>query len=94
MKVFGERYELGALIGAGGMSDVFVAKDLRLNCEVAVKVLRSDLNREQTFVTRFRKEALAAAGLSHPGIVAVMTAAKTLLLTLSWSWCKAKPCAI
>ena len=57
MKLFGERYELGALIGAGGMSDVFVAKDLRLNREVAVKVLRSDLNREQTFVTRFRKEA-------------------------------------
>ena len=71
MKLFGERYELGALIGAGGMSDVFIAKDLRLNREVAVKVLRSDLNREQTFVTRFRKEALAAAGLSHPGIVAV-----------------------
>ena len=71
MTLFGERYELGALIGAGGMSDVFVAKDLRLNREVAVKVLRSDLNREQTFVTRFRKEALAAAGLSHPGIVAV-----------------------
>ena len=55
MKLFGERYEIGALIGAGGMSDVFVAKDLRLNREVAVKVLRSDLNREQTFVTRFRK---------------------------------------
>jgi serine/threonine-protein kinase len=71
MTLFGERYELGALIGAGGMSDVFSAKDTRLNREVAVKVLRSDLNREQTFVTRFRKEALAAAGLSHPGIVAV-----------------------
>ena len=71
MRIFGERYELGALIGAGGMSDVFIAKDLRLNREVAIKVLRSDLNREQTFVTRFRKEALAAAGLSHPGIVAV-----------------------
>ena len=71
MTTFGERYELGALIGAGGMSDVFIAKDTRLNREVAIKVLRSDLNREQTFVTRFRKEALAAAGLSHPGIVAV-----------------------
>lgn len=71
MTIFGERYEIGALIGAGGMSDVFIATDTRLNREVAVKVLRSDLNREQTFVTRFRKEALAAAGLSHPGIVAV-----------------------
>lgn len=71
MTVFGDRYEIGALIGAGGMSDVFIAKDRKLKREVAVKVLRSDLNREQTFVTRFRKEALAAAGLSHPGIVAV-----------------------
>jgi serine/threonine-protein kinase len=77
MTIFGERYEIGALIGAGGMSDVFVAKDLRLNREVAVKVLRSDLNREQTFVTRFRKEALAAAGLSHPGIVAVYDSGET-----------------
>ena len=71
MTIFGDRYEIGALIGAGGMSDVFIAKDIRLNREVAVKVLRSDLNREQTFVTRFRKEALAAAGLSHPGIVEI-----------------------
>ena len=71
MRTFGDRYEIGALIGAGGMSDVFTARDLRLNRDVAVKVLRSDLNREQTFVTRFRKEAFAAAGLSHPGIVTV-----------------------
>jgi eukaryotic-like serine/threonine-protein kinase len=74
---FGDRYELGALIGAGGMSDVFIARDTRLNREVAVKVLRSDLNREQTFVTRFRKEALAAAGLSHPGIVSVYDSGET-----------------
>jgi serine/threonine-protein kinase len=45
MTIFGDRYEVGALIGAGGMSDVFVAKDNRLNREVAIKVLRSDLNR-------------------------------------------------
>ena len=77
MTTFGDRYELGALIGAGGMSDVFIARDTRLNREVAVKVLRSDLNREQTFVTRFRKEALAAAGLSHPGIVAVYDSGET-----------------
>ena len=43
MTIFGERYEIGALIGAGGMSDVFVAKDLRLNREVAVKVLRPNV---------------------------------------------------
>jgi serine/threonine-protein kinase len=77
MKLFGDRYQIGALVGAGGMSDVFVAKDQRLNREVALKVLRSDLNREQTFVTRFRKEAQAAASLSHPGIVAVYDSGET-----------------
>lgn len=71
MTMFGDRYQVGALIGAGGMSDVYSAKDLRLNRDVAIKVLRSDLNKEHTFVTRFRKEALAAAGLNHPGIVSV-----------------------
>ena len=40
MTIFGDRYEVGALIGAGGMSDVFIAKDNRLNREVAIKVLR------------------------------------------------------
>ena len=70
-KLFGGRYELGALIGAGGMADVFAATDTRLSREVAIKVLRSDLSKETSFITRFKKEALAAAGLSHPGIVAV-----------------------
>ena len=70
-KLFGNRYQLGALIGAGGMADVFAATDTRLSREVAIKVLRSDLSKESSFITRFKKEALAAAGLSHPGIVAV-----------------------
>ena len=70
-KLFGNRYQLGALIGAGGMADVFAATDTRLAREVAIKVLRSDLSKESSFITRFKKEALAAAGLSHPGIVAV-----------------------
>ncbi len=70
-KLLGERYKLGAMIGSGGMADVYVAQDTRLAREVAIKVLRSDLAKDPSFVARFRKEALAAAGLNHPGIVAV-----------------------
>jgi serine/threonine-protein kinase len=53
------------------MADVYLAEDQRLHREVAVKVLRSDLARDPAFVNRFNKEALAAAGLNHPGIVSV-----------------------
>ena len=70
-KVLGSRYIVGPMIGTGGMADVYSAHDDRLNREVAIKILRSDLARDPAFVARFRKEALAAAGLNHPGIVAV-----------------------
>jgi serine/threonine-protein kinase len=70
-QLLGGRYKLGEMIGTGGMADVYVAEDTRLARQVAVKVLRSDLARDPSFVARFRKEALAAAGLNHPGIVAV-----------------------
>lgn len=70
-RILGDRYQLGEMIGTGGMADVFIAEDLRLHREVAVKVLRSDLARDPAFVNRFNKEALAAAALNHPGIVAV-----------------------
>ncbi len=69
--LLGNRYQVGEMIGTGGMADVYLAEDLRLHREVAVKILRSDLARDPAFVTRFNKEALAAAGLNHPGIVAV-----------------------
>ncbi len=69
--LLGGRYKLGEMIGTGGMADVYVAEDTRLARQVAVKVLRSDLARDPSFVARFRKEALAAAALNHPGIVAV-----------------------
>ncbi|MEI7540695.1 MAG: PASTA domain-containing protein [Actinomycetes bacterium] len=69
--LLGARYKLGEMIGTGGMADVYIAEDTRLARQVAVKVLRSDLARDPSFVARFRKEALAAAGLNHPGIVAV-----------------------
>jgi serine/threonine-protein kinase len=70
-RILGDRYEVGEMIGTGGMADVFIAEDLRLHREVAVKVLRSDLARDPAFVTRFNKEALSVAALNHPGIVAV-----------------------
>lgn len=69
--LLGDRYKLGEMIGTGGMADVYIAEDTRLARQVAVKVLRSDLARDPSFVARFRKEALAAAALNHPGIVSV-----------------------
>ena len=65
------RYTVGQMIGTGGMADVYLGLDTRLNREVAIKVLRRDLAKDPAFVARFRKEALAAGGLNHPGIVAV-----------------------
>jgi serine/threonine-protein kinase len=65
------RYNLGEMIGTGGMADVYLGFDNRLKREVAIKILRRDLAKDPAFVARFRKEALAAGGLNHPGIVAV-----------------------
>ncbi len=67
----GDRYELGGLLGRGGMADVRVARDLRLGRTVAVKQLRTDLASDPTFQERFRREAQSAAALNHPSIVAV-----------------------
>ena len=70
-RVFGGRYELGELLGYGGMAEVHRGRDLRLNRDVAIKVLRADLARDQSFLHRFRREAHSAAGLNHPSIVSV-----------------------
>ncbi|MFT4128002.1 MAG: Stk1 family PASTA domain-containing Ser/Thr kinase [Gordonia sp. (in: high G+C Gram-positive bacteria)] len=66
-----ERYELGETLGFGGMSEVHYARDLLLNRDVAVKVLRADLARDPSFYLRFRREAQNAAKLNHPTIVQV-----------------------
>lgn len=66
-----DRYELGDILGFGGMSEVHLARDLRLHRDVAVKVLRADLARDPSFYLRFRREAQNAAALNHPAIVAV-----------------------
>ncbi len=67
----GDRYEIGSVIGRGGMAEVYEATDSRLNRRVAIKVLRGDLARDPLFIERFRREAQSAAGLNHPNIVAV-----------------------
>ena len=70
-KLDGDRYIVNQMIGTGGMADVYLGLDTRLDRQVAIKVLRRDLAKDPAFVARFRKEALAAGGLNHPGIVAV-----------------------
>lgn len=67
----GERYETIGNIGSGGMANVYLAKDLILNREVAVKVLRFDFQNDQDSLRRFQREALAATEMVHPNIVSV-----------------------
>ncbi|HET6732613.1 Stk1 family PASTA domain-containing Ser/Thr kinase [Mycobacterium sp.] len=66
-----DRYEIGEILGFGGMSEVHLARDQRLHRDVAIKVLRADLARDPSFYLRFRREAQNAAALNHPAIVAV-----------------------
>lgn len=69
--VLGGRYELGGVIGRGGMAEVHRGRDLRLGRIVAIKTLRVDLVTDETFQARFRREAQSSASLNHPNIVAV-----------------------
>ena len=69
--LFAGRYELLRSLGGGGMSELYLARDRMLGREVAVKVIRPELAADEQSVARFRREARAAAALSHPGIVAI-----------------------
>jgi len=69
--VLADRYELGPVLGQGGMARVHQGVDRQLDRRVAIKVLAPPFDRDGEFVERFRREARAAAGLSHPNIVAV-----------------------
>ena len=70
-QILGGRYEVGELLGRGGMAEVHLGHDTRLSRPVAIKMLRSDLARDPSFLVRFRREAQSAAGLNHASIVAV-----------------------
>ena len=70
-RVLGNRYEIGDLLGHGGMAEVHLGRDTRLGRTIAIKLLRVDLARDPTFQARFRREAQSAAALNHPTIVAV-----------------------
>src|SRR5215211_1824066 len=70
-RILDGRYQLGSLLGAGGMASVYLASDRVLERQVAVKVLSPSDAQDPLFVERFRREAHAAARLSHPNIVAV-----------------------
>ena len=72
--VLGKRYEVLSKVGAGGMADVYKAKDTMLNRYVAVKVLKKEYREDDNFVRKFRSEARAAAGLGNPNIVNVYDA--------------------
>ena len=73
-RVVGGRYELGKLIGSGGMGEVFVARDITLGRRVAVKLLRPELATDSKICTRFKQEAHSASKMSHPNIVRVFDA--------------------
>src|ERR1700749_2338798 len=70
-QVFSDRYEMVSHIARGGMAQVYLARDLLLDRPVALKVLFPELSVDTSFVERFRREAKAAANLSHPNIVSI-----------------------
>jgi serine/threonine protein kinase len=84
------RYELLARIGGGGMALVYKARDLLLNRFVAVKVLRQQFTHDEDFVKRFRREAQAAASLSHPNIVSIYDVGQVEDTHYMHRWCQLK----
>ncbi len=71
-ELIADRYELEELVGTGGMSTVYRARDRLLERQVAIKILHEHYSRDESYVERFRREARAAAKLSHPNIVTVI----------------------
>src|SRR6266511_3116635 len=69
--LLGDRYEVGRLLGAGGMAEVFEGRDRLLARRVAIKVLLAEFSQDPSFLVRFKREAQVAASLSHPNIVGV-----------------------
>lgn len=84
--VLGGRYELRVLLGSGGMAEVHLAHDLRLDRTVAVKTLRADLAYDSGFQERFRREAQSTASLNHPAIAAVYDTGEDEYLPYDGTW--------
>ena len=80
-RVLGQRYEVGDLIGRGGMAQVHLGYDTRLSRTVAIKILRTDLAQDPMFLARFRREAQSAAALNHPSIVSVYDTGEEQVVT-------------
>ncbi|GAA4796464.1 Stk1 family PASTA domain-containing Ser/Thr kinase [Corynebacterium canis] len=76
-QLLSNRYELGSIIGSGGMSDVYAATDTLLGRPVAVKMMRLELARDTTFKERFRREAQNSGRLNHPAIVSIYDTGET-----------------
>jgi eukaryotic-like serine/threonine-protein kinase len=70
-QMLGDRYRLTELLGEGGMATIYLGHDLKLQRDVAIKLLRPEYGRDAAFVARFRQEANSAAALSHPNVVQV-----------------------
>jgi serine/threonine protein kinase len=79
-RLIADRYEIGSLIGRGGMADVYEGIDTRLGRTVAIKLLKSDLANDPSFEDRFRQEAQASARMAHPTIVRVYDAGEDIEL--------------
>ncbi|MGB8021464.1 MAG: Stk1 family PASTA domain-containing Ser/Thr kinase [Candidatus Nanopelagicales bacterium] len=75
----GDRYQVGDLLGRGGMAEVHEGRDMRLGRRVAVKILKPELARDPSFLARFRREAQSAASLNHPNVVAVYDTGEDVL---------------
>ncbi|MFY9304303.1 MAG: Stk1 family PASTA domain-containing Ser/Thr kinase [Rhodoluna sp.] len=73
-RVLAGRYQVGEIIGRGGMADVFEGVDLRLGRKIAIKLLKSDLANDESFESRFAQEAQASAKMAHPTIVRIYDA--------------------
>src|SRR3954453_20303816 len=78
VRLLAGRYQIGALLGRGGMADVHAGLDARLKRQVAVKLLKPALANDPAFRTRFRQEAQSAARMAHPTIVRVFDAGEEM----------------
>lgn len=77
-RVLAGRYQVGEIIGRGGMADVFEGVDLRLGRKIAIKLLKSDLANDESFESRFAQEAQASAKMAHPTIVRIYDAGEEI----------------